>query len=105
MYWALRDLGEELARAQQWEQAQEAMDKIEDSTYQAKALIILTQELALVGQYEQILRWVQYYWQQPVTKTDALQLFPMVLPLIISRPEVGSDFYKTFLRVDTILRG
>jgi hypothetical protein len=103
--WALRDLGGEFARAQQWEQAQAVRDKIEDSEYQAEVLIILAKEMVLAGQYEQVLRWIQYYWQQTVTKKDALQLFPMALPLIISRPEIGDDFYKTFLWVDTILRG
>jgi len=101
----LRDLGTALAQAQQWTEAREVINSIQDNKQQTLALRELSNLLANANEHKQLLHLIQQAWLNTKTRADAIRLFPLVTGLVIYRPTLSNDFCKSFTWVDQFLGG
>ncbi len=91
---ALSELGQALAQAQLWEQAQQVIEAIQESDVQVEALMKLVDALVHHHEYERALSIVHSRWQQVKGRDEALCLLPLAYPFISSHPELGIAFFQ-----------
>lgn len=103
--WVLRDLVQGLAQVGDWERAEEMAYMIEDDSSKTQALSSIVQTLAQAEQWERLVQFTQRTWFLTETRTCALDVFLLVLPLLKEHPFLDHVLIHSFEWVNAFFVG
>jgi len=110
---ALSDLGEALAQAQEWAEAERVIATIGGSSWgplggnswHTEALRKMGAALTNAKNYLQLLQLLQSSLQQVTTRDNAVALLSLAYGLLPLKPEIGFDLLESFSWVDDFFGG
>ncbi len=93
------------AKNQRWDEARNAIGRIDDKNERVKAIRELGEDLTKAQEQEKLLSLIQWAWSEAETRDEIFELFRLVsgLPSLLS--EQSADFQNAVKWVDDFLRG